>query len=148
MWRMNDILSKSPRNDTIPWQALYQHHLVWEDKYAPVAEGDFDRLDSFNNKDNPDYPLDGVHFVTHNMDNFNWPLNHVTINVERKGEDDYFIYLDTMTPNFEAFEIFHVSTTLQTDHTFKMNNPLRDFVVKSINVFGKYGPFSKLSLSP
>lgn len=148
MWRMNDILGRSPEGGTIPWQALYHAHLVWEDEYAPVAEGGFDKLEKFNNMANPDYPLNGVRYVTHSKSDFYWPLNHVTINIERTGEEVYFVHFDTVTPNFESFEIVDGSIIRQSNHTHKLKYIHSQFNVRSVNMFGMLGPSSVMSLSP
>ena len=148
MWRMNDILGKSPEGGTIPWQALYQSHLVWEDEKAPVAEGGFDRLKRFNDMENPDYPLNGVKYVTHSEDDFYWPLNYVTINIERTGEEVYFVHFDTVTPNFESFEIIDGNIIHQSNHMHKLWNIHDQFNVRSVNLFGMLGPSSVMYLSP
>jgi len=148
MWRMNDILSKSPEGVSIPWQALYQTHLVWEDENAPIAEGGFDRLKRFNNMEDPNYPLNGVRYVAHSKNDFYWPLNHVTINIERTGEEVYIVYFDTITPNFESFEIFDGIVVHQSNHMHKLSNIYGKLNVRSVNKFGMLGPSSAMSLSP
>ena len=146
MWRMNDILSKSPKGGSIPWQALYQTHLVWEDEMAPVAEGGFDKFDKFNSNENIDYPLNGVRFVTHDRGDFNWPLNHVSINVERTGQEDIILYFDTITPNFDSFEIVDFGIKRQREYTYKLGKSIT-FRIRSVNKFGMLGPASRLSFS-
>lgn len=146
IWRMNDILGRSPRGGTIPWEALYLAHLVWEDEQAPVAEGGFDRLERFNSHRHSDYPLDGVRFVTHDRNDFYWPLNHVSINVERTGQKDIILYFDTITPNFKTFEIMDNVVSLSHSYRHDMNNPT-NFVIRAVNVFGVKGPESRLGFS-
>ena len=146
MWRMNDILSKSPKGGSIPWQALYTAHLVWEDERAPVSEGEFDKLDRFNSMENSDYSLKGVRYVAHDKNDFYWPLNHVSINVERSTQEDIIIHVDTITPNFENFEIFGSDISHGRKYRLYMENPT-NFGIRSVNKFGLKGPISKLGFS-
>ena len=146
MWRMNDILSKSPKGGSIPWQALYTAHLVWEDERAPVSEGGFDKLDRFNSMENPDYPLKGVRYITHDKSDFYWSLNHVCINVERLSQEEIIIHVDTITPNFEEFEITGSNIIHDRKYRYNMENPT-NFAIRSINKFGVKGPISQIGFS-
>jgi len=149
MWRMNDILGKSPESGSIPWQALYQTHLVWEDEYAPVAEGGFDKLEKFNNMDNPDYPLNGVRFVTHDRNDFYWTLNHVNIHIERIAEMGILVYFDTVTPNFETFKIYESGgISGLSGNVYKLKIVFGDFTVRSVNTFGIIGRASMFTITP
>ncbi len=149
MWRMNDILDKSPEGGSIPWQALYQTHLVWEDEYAPVAEGGFDKLKKFNSMDNPDYPLEGVRFVTHDRNDFYWTLNHVNIHIERIAEMRILVYFDTVTPNFKTFKISESGgVSSQSGNSYKLKNVFGEVTVRSINIFGMTGRVSIFTITP
>jgi hypothetical protein len=149
LWRMNDILGKSPRGGSIPWQALYQTHLVWEDIKSPVSEGRFDELEQFNNSDYPEYPLDGVKYVTHDQDQFYWQLNASNIHIERVDDYAIRIYIDTLTPNFKEFAL---STSKgeeqQAANTYYTNRFVGFNTIRSYNEFGKGGRFSHLDISP
>ncbi|MFC1539494.1 hypothetical protein ACFL6H_08720 [Candidatus Latescibacterota bacterium] len=149
MWRMNDILGKSPRGSSIPWQALYQTHLVWEDERSTVAEGRFDELEQFNNTDNSQYQLEGVKYVTHDIDQFYWRLNYVDIHLERVGEKKIKLYFDTFTPNFKEFNFSDNSgeRTLSSN-TLSFNDFWGRNAVRSLNVFGRAGRYSQLNISP
>jgi len=118
MWRMNNILSSSPRNGSISWQALYQTHLVWEDALSLVSEGGFDKIDKFSQG--------GVKFVTHTRSDFEWMLDHVNTTLERKDNDRIAFYLTTFTPNFDYFEI-KIDSNQKT--------PIKNNIIKSKNVF-------------
>ncbi|MFC1650748.1 hypothetical protein ACFL2X_04195 [Candidatus Latescibacterota bacterium] len=149
MWRMNDILGKSPRGGSIPWQALYQAHLVWEDEKATIAEGRFDELEQYNNTDNPKYPLEGVKYVTHDKDQFYWRLNFVDIHLERVEEMAIKLYFDTLTPNFKEFIISANNDNLSQSsniYYFKGFWGLNTF--RSSNVFERESRFSHLNISP
>ncbi|MFC1489950.1 hypothetical protein ACFL6K_01945 [Candidatus Latescibacterota bacterium] len=149
MWRMNDILGKSPQGGSIPWQALYQTHLVWEDENATVAEGRFGELEQFNNTDNPNYPLEGVKYVTQDKDQFYWSLNSVDIHLERVGNDEINVYLDTLTPNFKEFLIFTAGTaTSISTNIFNIKKFVGDNTFRSSNEFGRMGRFSSLDIAP
>ncbi|MFC1551982.1 hypothetical protein ACFL6P_05380 [Candidatus Latescibacterota bacterium] len=149
MYRMNDILRKSPRGGTIPWQALYQTHLVWEDIKSPVSEGRFDELEQFYNTANPDYPLDGVKYVTHEYNQFYWRLNAVDIHIERVDDNAIMLHLDTITPNFKEFVINKSDgDTRQSSNTFYFKNFVGNNSVRIINDFGKGGRYTHLDISP
>ncbi len=142
MWRMNDILGRSLSGKSVPWQALYQVHLVWEDDKAIIAEGGFEKLDKFNNLENPAYPLKGVKYVTRDEDDFYWILNHVMVHVGRESINNIRLYLDTITPNFDFFEI----TVSDRNLLYKLpNNEIvledcfSDITIKSFNSFGISG---------
>lgn len=147
MWRMNDILSKSPKGGSISWQALYRYHLVWEDEKTPVSEGGFDKLDKFTDMKDPDFPLKGVRYVTHNWNDFYWLLNRVHINLERRAEDDVYLYFDTLTPNFKKFELFDQGLKWQTGNVYELLNYALEFKVRSVNMFGMYGHSSNMMLT-
>ncbi|MFC1509703.1 hypothetical protein ACFL60_08495 [Candidatus Omnitrophota bacterium] len=146
MWRMNDVLGKSTPDSVLPWQALYQNHLVWEDGYAPVSDGGFDRLDSFNNTDHPDYPLTGVHYVTHDKSEFNWSLNHSVIHISRPTEKSIRFYFDTITPNFDHFALYVDGKQMNVKSTTDLQRIEGEYSLRSVNKFGVYGPVSNISL--
>ena len=72
-WRMNDILSKSPRGGTMSWQEFYEAHLVWEDARALIRDGRFEEVPVFNDDRDSGHPLTGVRFAAHETDEFYWP---------------------------------------------------------------------------
>ena len=152
MWRMNDILGKSQGGRSIPWQALYQAHLVWDDELAPIKDGSFDKVDKFTNTDNPDYPLKGVKYVTHNKSDFYWTLNKVAIDFERTANDKIRIYIDTITPNFDFFEIRitdenKAQNYKQTGNIKDINNIYFDLLVRTFNKQGVPGTFTQVNLN-
>ena len=102
----------------------------------------------FSSNENTDYPLNGVEYVVHDRKDFEWPLNKVTINLERTGENDFYVYLDTITPNFKGFEIYDGKSIYISEHKHKLINIATRISIRSINKFGMYGPFSDLSLAP
>ena len=144
MWRMNDILGKSPRGGTIPWQALYRYHLVWEDVFTKVAGGGYDKVARFQDTSVKAYPLEGVRYVTHSSDEFDWPLNHVTMNTERVSEKDVVVHLQTLTPNFKSFRIENGGVRQVTTHRYTIENIFNPFRVESVNMFGRKGPVSMM----
>ena len=144
MWRMNDILGKSPRGGTIPWQALYRYHLVWEDAVTTITGGGYDKVARFRDTSVKAYPLEGVRYVTHFSDEFNWPLNHVTFNVERVSEKDVVVHLQTLTPNFKNFKIENGGIQQVTTHRHTIKNIFSQFRVESVNMFGRKGPVSTM----
>ena len=129
---------------------LYQTHLVWEDEIAPIASGGFDKIDKFNNMDNPRYPLKGVKYVTQEPDDFYWPLNHVEFHFSRYDEDTVLMYINTVTPNFDYFDIF-----VETDEApVKFSKNLYKLIafdssifVKSVNKFGMKGNLAQIFIS-
>ena len=145
LWRMNDILSKSKGKKYLPWEALYQAHLVWEDEYAPVAEGGFDRLDKFNSE-NSAYPVSGVKYVTHTLSEFYWNLNNVTMHVERTDDENGRLHFDTVTPNFDYFQLYKDGKVYKSQGVYELTPILGDFLVRSVNKFGSRGPTSKVSI--
>ncbi|MCE5250045.1 hypothetical protein LLG96_07475 [bacterium] len=148
LWRMNDMLSRYGGKSFLPWQALYKNHLVWEDEYSPVSEGSFDRLDKFNRSDNAEYKLNGVHFVAHEQSDFYWTLNHVVINFTRTGDETIRLYLDTMTPNFDSFQILQNTSVQKSQNRVELRDFVGDIFVRSVNKFGVAGPFSELNIIP
>ncbi len=145
LWRMNDILSKSKGKKYLPWEALYQAHLVWEDEYAPVAGGGFDRLDKFNSE-NSAYPVSGVKYVTNTKSEFYWNLNNVTMHVERTDDENGRLHFDTVTPNFDYFHLYKDGQIFKPQGVFELTPILGDFLVRSVNKFGNRGPISKVSI--
>ena len=145
MWRMNDILSKGKNGSVLPWQALYMYHLVWEDGYAPVADGGFDRLGTFTDASRPDYKLTGVHYVTHEKKDFYWSLNHVVMHVKRTADDELTFYFDTMTPNFDSFNFLINSKKMVVKNKLQLPQITGDFVIRSVNKFGVQGSYSEIS---
>ncbi|HUT62913.1 MAG TPA: transglutaminase domain-containing protein, partial [Anaerolineae bacterium] len=147
IWRMNDMLSKSQSGKPMPWQALYQVHLVWEDEKTLVADGGFEKLDKFNNTDNPEYPLNGVRYVTHNKSDFYWNLNRVVLNLERTGDFRLNMYIDTIAPNFDYFEIENVGDVYKyKKNIFELTIDFSEIYVRSFNKLGRCGVMSKLIL--
>jgi len=152
MWRMNDILGRSKSGRSIPWQALYQVHLVWEDELAPIKDGSFDKVDKFTNTDNPDYPLEGVKYVTHNKSDFYWTLNKVALDFERPANDKIRIYIDTITPNFDFFEIRITDEDKpqnykQTGNIKDIDKIYFDLLVRAVNKQGVPGAYSQVNLN-
>jgi hypothetical protein len=149
MWRMNDILGRSTKGKSIPWQALYQTHLVWEDASSLIAQGGFEKLDKFTNTDNPSYPLTGVKYVTHTVSDFYWMINNVTITVERSENNTLLAYFDTFTPNFDHFTIImdqnNTKPIYLKENIFAIRN-LTNMSVTSVNMFGRSGPLSLLGI--
>lgn len=145
MWRMNDILSKGKNGSVLPWQALYKYHLIWEDGYAPVADGKFDRLDKFTDTSRPDYKLTGVHYITHEKKDFYWSLNHAVMHIKRTGINELTIYFDTMTPNFDHFYFLVDNVKFEVKNKIELRELVDDFVLRSVNKFGVYGPYSNIN---
>jgi hypothetical protein len=143
IWRMNDILSKSPKGGSIPWEKLYESHLVWEDEKAPISNGKFDKVDKFSG-----LKQKGVRFVTHNRDDFNWSLNHVCINITRKSDNSIYVYLDTITPNFDSYEINDSGIKIIKDDLYKTIIPIGKKMFTSKNLFGVYGIISDFYITP
>ncbi len=142
VWRMNNILGASPRGGTIPWEDLYRYHLVWEDAYSLVSDGFFDRLAQFNSA-NVDEPLDGVHYVTRNKQDFDWSLGHVELAIERNANDFFIVYMDTLTPNFSKIQVSdNVSFEYIDKYTLKINYMLGNISFNAVNAFGVSGPVS------
>ncbi|MCD6308046.1 MAG: transglutaminase domain-containing protein [Candidatus Latescibacteria bacterium] len=152
IWRMNDILGRSGRNTSIPWEALYQAHLVWEDEYSPVSEGGFGKLAKFNHPDNPDYPLDGVRYVAHDAKDFDWSLNTVAVRVERLADEKVRIWMDTITPNFSYFSLKLEVEQEKYDYKVRKNYIDLDMVyfdlfVRPVNKLGHGGSVSNVLLT-
>ncbi len=139
LWRMNDILGKSPRGGSVPWQTLYQAHLVWEDRYSPVSKGGFDKIDRFANG--------GVKFVTHERSDFEWTLNLVNITIQRSGEETVKLYYNTITPNFDHFEYSVAGDHAKAAGVNEYKNPTALFQISSVNAFGVKGRVSTIELS-
>ena len=133
LWRMNDILGKSPRNGSIPWQALYNTHLVWEDRYAPVSQGGFDKLDKFSQG--------GVRYVTHTRSDFSWNLNVANITVERTGEVSVKMIFNTITPNFDHFNLRVSDKPTRTGNVYELKDIISSshVIISSVNAFGVTG---------
>ena len=146
MWRMNDVLGKSTPDSVLPWHALYQKHLVWEDAYAPVSDGGFDRLDTFNSTSHPDYPLAGVRFVTHDKSEFYWSLNHSVLHINRPTAESLRFFFDTITPNFDHFVFYVDGKVMNVKSATDLQRIEGDFTLRSVNKFGVYGPRSSISL--
>jgi hypothetical protein len=91
--------------------------------------------------------LKGVRYVTHNRNDFNWLLNRVHINLERRAEDDVYLYFDTLTPNFKKFELFDQELKWQTGNVYKLRIYALEFTVRSVNMFGMYGHSSNMKLT-
>jgi hypothetical protein len=140
LWRMNDILGKSPDGGSISWKDLYRKHLVWEDERAPISDGAFDKSDKFG-KENP------VRFIAHNRDDLYWPLNHVTFSYERIGNDKIKIYFNTITPNFAGYRIDDAGVWNEKGDDYILKGLLTEIKIQSINSLGVYGPVSSMQLS-
>jgi len=137
IWRMNDILGKSPREGSIPWETLYEAHLVWEDRNSPVSEGGYGNLPRF---------AGGVKFVTHTLSDFEWNLNLTNITMERSGPETVKLYLDTVCPNFARFDIFQSNVAAKAGNVIELKPPF-DFVsVACINSLGMRGRFSNFQI--
>ena len=139
LWRMNDILGKSPRGGSIPWSTLYQAHLVWEDPYSPVSKGGFDKLDRFANG--------GVKYVTHKRTDFEWTLDMVNITIQRSGPETIKLYYNTVTPNFDHFEYYIEGKPAKAANIneYKLVGALYQIV--SVNAFGIRGKASSVEFS-
>ena len=152
VWRMNDILSKSGRGKSITWQELFSSHLVWEDEYAAIADGGYERLNKFTSKDDPGHPLNGVRFVTHDVSEFNWAINNVIIDFKRLDNENIRIYLDTITPNFDHY-VLNVENSggsepyRITGNQIDLNFLSMDIYVNSVNKLGYPGPMFHVVLS-
>lgn len=131
MWRMNDIISKSPRGGSIPWKTLYQTHLVWEDDLSPISEGGFDKIDKFS--------PGGVKYVTHKRTDFNWILDHVKMTVERKKEGQLVFYLTSLTPNFDYFEVSTDKKMIKAGNVFEPKSPNNLFLITPVSKMGIRG---------
>ncbi len=134
IWRMNDILGKSPRNGSIPWKTLYQSHLVWEDPYSPIGSGGFDKVERFADG--------GVRYVTHTRSDFEWTLNGVNITIQRVGPTKIAYHFDTVTPNFERFETTAKGKPAKSGNILMLDNKEQSVVVSSVNARGVKGPVS------
>jgi hypothetical protein len=139
LWRMNDILGKSPRNGSIPWQAMYDAHLVWEDRYAPVSKGGFEK--------NTKFSKGGVRYVTHTRTDFEWNLNVVNITVERTGEKSVRLIFNTITPNFDHFNFLLAGKPAKTGNVFEMKGIFSQVAINSMNTFGIFGQVSLAEIS-
>jgi hypothetical protein len=137
MWRMNNILSSSPRGGSIPWQTLYQAHLVWEDALSPASEGGFDKIDKFSQG--------GVRFVTHNRSDFDWMIDHMNITLERQKDESLKFYLTTITPNFDYFDI-HLDPKYEMDVNFKPMKSKNIFHPSLINKYYQITPVNKFGI--
>jgi hypothetical protein len=149
VWRMNDILSNSKNGKSMPWQALYQPHLVWEDELAPINEGSFEKIKKFTNMDNPDYPLKGVKYVTHKSSDFYWNLNTIVLHVERPEDEKLRIYIDTITPNFDYFQISSATENKvykTSDNVIEFNEIYNTITVNSYNKIGYFGKKVRMSI--
>jgi hypothetical protein len=131
IWRMNDILSKSPRGGSIPWQTLYQTHLVWEDALSPISAGGFDKIDKFSKG--------GVKYVAHKRSEFNWMLDNVNITLERKKNVKIVFYLTSITPNFDHFEVITEDKTIKTNNVFEPQSIFNSFQIATVNKMGIKG---------
>ena len=147
IWRMNDILSKSPRNGSISWQELYSTHLVWEDARSPIAEGRFDQVPAFNDTSDPRFPLNGVRFAAHTLSDFYWPLDYVILDaMPHPGNKVTFSY-NVMMPNFKEFSISDNDESRVTKRSYELllpENTMGTLYVSGINAFGKKGGQSYL----
>lgn len=137
MWRMTDILSKSPRGGTVPWKTLYQAHLVWEDLYSPVSKGGFEKLDAFANG--------GVKFVTHTRTDFEWNLNLVNITMERTGEESIKFYFNTVTPNLDYIKITDNNKLLKSANIMEKKKLEALLYISTVNAFGVEGNSSMVN---
>ncbi|MHB9030312.1 MAG: hypothetical protein ACYC9O_16220 [Candidatus Latescibacterota bacterium] len=137
LWRMNDILGRSPRDGSIPWESLYQAHLVWEDRNSLISEGGFEKLPRF---------AGGVKYATHNPSDFEWTLNLVKITAERSGPESVKLYFDTICPNFSRFDLYLGGTAVKTGNTYEMKAPFDYVSVMSMNAFGIRGRSSKVQI--
>ncbi|MFC1607414.1 hypothetical protein ACFL47_05530 [Candidatus Latescibacterota bacterium] len=140
------MLSKKSNGSPIPWQALYQSHLVWEDGYAPVAEGGYDKIETFTSQVSREYPLDGCNFVTHVKSDFYWDINHAQLHFERIGARKLRIHFVTMTPNFDSFYFRIGNEVRKATNSIVIDDVVGDFSLQSINKFGIKGPRSQVSL--
>ncbi len=132
IWRMNDILGKSPRTGSIPWETLYQSHLVWEDQYSPVSSGGFEKTGRF---------ADGeVQFVTHIRSDFEWTLNAINVTIQRIGPTKVVYHIDTVTPNFERFDAWVNDKVLKTGNVFTVDNREQRVQITSVNGRGVKSP--------
>jgi len=150
-WRINDILGKSSGRRPMSWQALFRYHLVWEDEYALVKDGGFERLEKFNNEDDPDFPLNGVRYVTHDESDFYWPVNQVALDLERIADDRLRVYIDSFTPNFDHFvtEVGVTQNNIRTErktNVFETDMIPNDIIVRSYNKLGVPGPTAHVNL--
>jgi len=139
LWRMNDILSKSPRNGSISWDDLYRTHLVWEDDRTLVRDGGFENVPAFKNSD-------GVKYVAHDKNDFYWPLNYVILTIVPRKEYEVESYFTTMTPNFKSYRIVDDKKFETTKNYHKLKVILHTFDIKSINAFGISGPDSYVDI--
>ncbi len=145
IWRMNNILGSSPRGGTISWEDLYRYHLVWEDEYSLVSNGGFEKLARFYS-DSGDKPLDGVHYVTRNEQDFNWALGIVELAIERVANDYFYVYMDALAPNFSKIYVSNEDKTAEfiDEYTLKVHYMLGRLTVCTVNTFGITGPVSVL----
>ena len=142
IWRMNDILSRSPRNGSVSWQELYQAHLVWEDERSPVADGRFEQLSCFTDTSNPRFPLNGVRYVTHNKADFYWMLNYVVLDFKPGTESELECIFNAMIPNFQAFSANGSSSVVSPARAYRLklyDCPGGLFAVRGVNAFGRQG---------
>lgn len=135
LYRMNDILGRSPRGGSIPWDALYQAHLVWEDRNTLVSAGEFGKLAEFK---------DGVKYVTHTRNDFEWNLNLVNITLVRSDDKTVTIHLDTITPNFSAFKIRSGQKGLKSGNVFPVGEPFDPVTIDVVDAFGQTGPTAQV----
>ena len=146
IWRMNDMLSKSPANGTMSWQELYETHLVWEDGRSLVRNGRFDEVPAFSDTSDPLHPLNGVRYVAHNVDDFNWRLNYVIMNLV-PHDGDMTAYFTTVTPNFKEYLIDDKGLLRTTDNIYTLQSVGFFFIVTPVNEFDMPGTKSYVDFS-
>ncbi len=130
LYRMNDILGRSPRNGTISWDTIYSSHLVWEDRNSLIADGKFDAVGRFP---------EGVKYATHARSDYEWNLNLISITVERKKDNAVTLYLDTVTPNFSRFDLVIGAKRIQCRNVYELTEFLDMVHIVAVNDFGKKG---------
>jgi hypothetical protein len=92
--------------------------------------------------------------VTRDPSTLYWPLNHVEIAVGVKGQETepagVMVYLKTLTPNFDHFEV-RIDEAVEFSHheshlTWPFKPGLNALSVRAVNAFGVGGPPSRLEI--
>lgn len=150
-WRMNDIISKSSGGRSMSWQELFQTHLVWEDTYSLISEGSFDKNMRFTNSGSGADSNEGVRYVTHDIKDFYWKVNQVTIGVERIADEKARVTIDSMTPNFDRFVIRleedgKTSKFTTTNKVMTIDSAVFNLTVIAINALNVPGHVSSIAI--
>jgi len=152
IWRMNDIIGKSAGKESISWAELFQTHLVWEDEYSLVSEGNFDKEIRFAGGGREDSTLPGVRYVTHNVSDFYWKINQVLLHFDRIEDEKLRVFMDSMTPNFSHFIIRieggeRTEVMKKTTNVFDVDQIMVNLTVSGVNTLGVPGQLTEINIA-